>query len=147
MDRPLVLDTTPLSLLCHPNMQNADVAACNRWLRAHLAAGTDVYLPEIADYELRRELLHRRSLRSLQTLDSLKAVLTHLSITSAAMLRAAEIWAEARRRGISTAPAGALDGDVILAALAETVGGLVATGNARHLARFTTAEDWRQVLP
>lgn len=56
MTRVVVLDTGPLGLLTNPR-QTPDVVACTAWLRSILAAGARVVLPEIVDYELRRELL------------------------------------------------------------------------------------------
>jgi hypothetical protein len=73
-------------------------------------------------------------------------------ITTDVMLRAAELWAAARRAGLPTAPPDALDGDVILAAeviLSTGVGDLVtvATDNVGHLARFVDAQPWEQIAP
>src|SRR5207249_4311264 len=52
----IALDTTPLSLLSHPKLSSPGVAEANRWLRLHLDAGAIVFIPEIGDYEVRREL-------------------------------------------------------------------------------------------
>ncbi|MFI5352420.1 MAG: type II toxin-antitoxin system VapC family toxin [Candidatus Binatales bacterium] len=61
------------------------------------------------------------------------------------MLRAAELWAQARNRGTPTADPKELDGDVILAAQAEQVGAIVVTDNVGHLARFVKARNWREI--
>lgn len=63
------------------------------------------------------------------------------------MLLAAELWADARRRGYATAGDQALDADVILAAQAITLGGstIVATTNVGHLGRYTQALLWDQI--
>jgi len=66
------------------------------------------------------------------------------------MLKAAEFWAEARKRGRPTADGKALDGDVILAAQAESVTrggdqGVVATTNVQHLGLFVEARLWTQI--
>ena len=60
------------------------------------------------------------------------------------MMRAAELWAAARRAGLPTAGPDALDGDCILAAQAllsvgpsDTV--TVASDNVAHLSRFVDA--------
>jgi hypothetical protein len=52
-------------------------------------------IPEIADYEVRRELLRARREVGIRRLDQLKEALTYLPITTAVMLRAAQLWAEA----------------------------------------------------
>ena len=108
--------------------------------------------PEIADYELRRKLLHLESRTALARLDELKSAIGYLPITTDAMLKAAEFWAEARRKGLPTAPEAALDADVILAAQAAMLTGLekpsdtlVATDNVGHLGRFVAARRWRDI--
>ncbi len=58
----------------------------------------------------------------------------------------ARLWADARQRGLPTAPPHGLDGDVILAAQALSVQGSVATTNRSHLSVFgVTVEDLRQL--
>ncbi len=107
-------------------------------------------IPEISDYEVRRELLRAGLLKSLHRLDSLKQTLDYIPIQTDTMLLAAELWAEARRRGQPTADAKALDGDVILSAQARLLGSeetevIVATTNVAHLAQFVTASDWQSI--
>ena len=104
-------------------------------------------VPEISDYELRRGLLRLRDPIGIQRLDDLHSLLEYLPITTEAMRQAAEFWADARRRGYATAPDLALDGDVILAAQAATLGSnvVIATENAGHLSRYTTASPWDQI--
>ncbi len=62
------------------------------------------------------------------------------------MLRAAELWADARGHGESTAAEEALDGDVILAAQAQRTSGAVITTNTKHLSRFVDSYDWEDFL-
>jgi len=71
-------------------------------------------IPEIADYEVRRQLLRAGWLKSIQCLDQVGSVLPYLPITTAVMLKAAELWIEARRSGQPTTGPKALEGDVIL---------------------------------
>ena len=73
-------------------------------------------------------------------------------MTTGAMLRAAEFWAEVRRFGIPTASPDALDADCIIAAQASVVGRLgdtvtIATTNVVHLSRFADvdAKDWSTI--
>jgi predicted nucleic acid-binding protein len=78
-------------------------------------------------------------------LDRLAEDLDYLPLETRTLRRAAGLWAEARFRGQPTAPVEALDGDVILAAQALTVGGLVVTENVRHLQQFVRAYHWRDM--
>jgi len=150
MSLVIVLDTGPLGMLTHAkaNVQNE---AAVRWLARHLAVGTEVAVPEICDYELRRKLLHKDFSRSVEALDELEGALVYLSLTTAVMRRAAKLWAQMRREGRPTAPPEALDGDVILCALAlehsertknEVV---VATTNVDHLDRMVAAKRWEDL--
>jgi predicted nucleic acid-binding protein len=142
----VLLDTGPLGMVAHPQPDEEIVT----WLARLLAEGVKVLIPEVADYEVRRELLRAGMVKSIARLDQLKATLGFLPIASEAMLKAAEFWAEARRRGRPTAHERTLDADAILAGQAATVFGkevVVATGNPRHLARFVAASDWIEIRP
>jgi predicted nucleic acid-binding protein len=124
---------------------------CQLWLKFLLRRGEKVAIPEISDYEVRRELLRAGLLRSLRRLDNLKQTLDYVPIQTATMLLAAELWAEARKTGQPTADPKALDGDVILSAQARLLDGeatevIVATTNVAHLSRFITAMDWQSIL-
>jgi predicted nucleic acid-binding protein len=116
------------------------------------AAGVEILVPEIADYEVRRELIRAGKSRGLARLDALGDRHQYLPVTTQAMRRAAELWAEARRRGRPTADASALDVDVILAAQASLLletddDVVVATTNVRHLAQFVPARRWQEIIP
>ena len=143
-----MLDEGPLSLVTHPK-GGADAAEAKEWMRRLRAAGVAVRVPEIADYELRRELLRAGKPRSVERLDRFGEEAGFLPITTEAMRLAAEIWAEARNQGQPTAPDPALDGDVILAAQARLAGkgAVVATTNPDHLSRFVPAELWSGIVP
>lgn len=143
--RRIVLDASPLSLLCHSNQQLPVVTEINLWLYGRLADGDEMIVTEIADYEVRRELLRAGKGNSVRRLDALIPTLTYLPLTTEMMRRAVELWALARNQGLPTAPPDALDGDVILAAQAERVGALVATENVGHLSRFVPARHWRDI--
>lgn len=134
----VVLDTGPLGRLAHPR-PTADIEA---WFTDLAAAGAIIAIPEVADYEIRRSLILHGLSASIAELDRLKSAFTYLPITTPVMLRAASLWAEARRRGRATAPDQALDCDVILAAQALEFGAVVATENVRHLSRFVEAFHW-----
>lgn len=73
----------------------------------------------------------------------------YLPITTAAMRRAAEVWAQARQRGQPTAGDNTIDADMILVGQAETIGVrfTVATTNVGHLSRFVPADLWQNIAP
>ncbi len=141
MPKPILLDTGPLGAVSHPRA-NRDIVS---WLEGQVTAGVQVFVPEIADYELRRELLRAGRTKSVIRLNKLEQALRYLPLTSRVMRRAAELWARARNMGKPTADDKALDGDMILAAQAEEVGGLVATTNVGHLALFIEAKLWHDI--
>jgi predicted nucleic acid-binding protein len=143
LTRPVLLDSGPLGRIAHPR-RRLDVDA---WLKDLLRAGVRVIVPEIADYEVRRNLLLAGLQRSVAELDTLKSLLVYQPLTTPAMQKAAELWAEARRKGRPAADLKELDGDVILAAQALEVGAVVATDNLGHLSQFVAAEDWRRITP
>lgn len=142
----VLLDAGPLGIASHPRPTPEILA----WMSRLFAAGVELLVPEIADYEVRRELLRANRLRGIKRLDELKATLGYLPITTNAMLRAAELWADVRRRGKPTASDPALDADVILAAQAQGIVGkdvVVASSNAKHLGRFVAADLWQNIQP
>jgi predicted nucleic acid-binding protein len=61
------------------------------------------------------------------------------------MRHAAELWAISRRQGFPTADIQALDGDVILAAQALAVDGVIITSNRKHLERFAPTKFWNEI--
>lgn len=141
MVKAVILDAGPLGMIAHPRA-TPEIAG---WLERLLHSGAIVVLPEIADYEVRRSFLKEELTKSLERLDQLKSLLTYLPLNTKAMLRAAELWAEARNRGRPTADPKELDGDVILAAQAEQAGAIVATENLGHLSLFVEAASWRDI--
>ncbi|HLK58856.1 MAG TPA: PIN domain-containing protein [Chthonomonadaceae bacterium] len=147
----MVLDSGPLSLAASRRGKSADVDACKRWIAQQPRAGRRVYVPEIADYEVRRELLRARKTASIARLDIVKRDAYYLPITTEIMLKAAALWADVRLRGLSTADPHALDGDAILAATVLSLGlareeVIVATTNVGHLTRFVEADLWSNIV-
>jgi predicted nucleic acid-binding protein len=146
----LLLDTNILGQLCHPKRKvNKPVI---EWLESITTRPDlfEVYVPAIADYELRRKLLHlikkkQASEKSLQVLNELIEKTNYLPLTDNTLYQAAELWAKARFGGFPTASLESLDGDVILAAQALEVGGIVVTYNRKHLSRFVTAKSWDEI--
>lgn len=139
---PLVLDSSALGRLCHPKQpKNRPFVEAVTELLGSPTPYADLCVPAIAEYELRRKLLHlvgrkQASLVSVQRLDDLCSELSLLELSSHVLRLAAEYWAELRRRGLPTDASASLDADVILAAQAATVGGWVVTSNFRHLIRL-----------
>ena len=117
-----------------------------------LVQGVRVYVPEVADYEVRRELIRTKNPGSIARLDRLKQFARYLPITTDVMLEAAELWAQSRNLGVATADIHALDGDVIIASQAlslalATSEFVIATSNVRHLSRFVPADLWSNIKP
>jgi predicted nucleic acid-binding protein len=151
MARLVFLDSGPLGMISHPR-GGPDHARCRQWVWDLQAARVRVFVPEIVDYEVRRELIRAHKPAGLRRLDQVKGALEYAPITTAAMLRAAELWAQARRAGRQAASDEALDADCILAAQALQAAGLadvvtVATENVAHLGQFVDARPWDQVTP
>jgi hypothetical protein len=118
------------------------------------ASGVLVVIPEIAVYEVRRELIRQRdsakakgtahgAFAALERLTQLRREpqFTHCAIKTEAMELAAQLWANLRNEGLGSASDDSLDADVILAAQALTFIGkgdtlTIATGNAKHFRAF-----------
>jgi predicted nucleic acid-binding protein len=142
----VLLDAGPLGMASHPRPAHDIVD----WLSRLVAADVEILVPEIADYEVRREFLRAGLAKSLRRLDALHATLGYLPITTAAMRKAAEFWAEVRRRGRPTAHEKTLDADAILAGQAATLARknvVVASSNPRHISRYVRAQEWNAIEP
>lgn len=142
----ILLDSYPLGALSHPQ---SDVAML-QWAAACRVAGHVIYVPEVIDYEVRRELLRAKKNSGVRNLDALKATFRFLPISSPAMLLAADLWAGSRQSGLATGDPKKLDIDVILAAQALTLGVplrdlMVATSNVSHISRFVPADLWNNI--
>src|ERR1700681_1616589 len=107
----VVLDTGPLGLLTAPP-RRPEARACSHWLADLVAARHRIVIPEITDYELRRELLRAGKHARVQRLDALAEATEYLHITTAVMRRAAELWAQARKHGQPMAADNTIDADV-----------------------------------
>jgi len=140
-----LLDTGPLGLLAHG--QPAYRIPIQTWVVQEMSAGAAIYISEVADYEVRRELT--RLVRSgklpssrLHRLDQLVNLCGYLPVTTAMWRRAADLWADARQQGLPTAGAAALDADVLIAAQAAEFHATVITNNPMHLARWVPVRTW-----
>lgn len=149
MSAVVLLDAGPLGLLAHTR-SSATVNTGRAWLASLTAAARRVVVPEITDYEVRRELLRSKRGRAIAHLDALAGQLEYVPLTTAAMRRATELWAHARQAGQATAGDNTIDADMILVAQALTLGVsdvVIATTNIGHFARFVPAELWQKIPP
>ena len=149
----ILLDSAPLSEICDP-VPSPRVVAISLWASSQLAAGNQICVPEVIDYELRRELVRSGKKNSIQELDAIKNRFTYIPINTQAMILAADLWAQSRNLGSPTGDPRRLDIDVILSAQALVKGSelglgpteiVVATTNAKHLSQFLTAERWQNI--
>lgn len=150
MSRIVLLDSGPLGIVTNPKAASPLSQEGKLWLQSLPLKGYIVMLPEIADYEVRRELIRAGKTAGIRRLDQLKSQIPYRPLTTEVMLLAAQLWADARNRGKTTAEPNALDGDVILAAQAilEVNAGnevVIATTNVGHLSQFVDAREWRLI--
>lgn len=140
-----MLDSGPLGRLTHADYsRNREYRA---WLAALLDHNIAVFLPEIADYEVRRNLIVENLTGSLANLDALPSLINYVPIATADMHKAAELWATSRKTGRSVGDPRELNAGVILAAQAIRLGATVATDNVGHLAQFVEARPWSTIKP
>ncbi|MEH1887226.1 MULTISPECIES: nuclease [unclassified Nostoc] len=120
MSQVILLDSGPLGLVTNPKLSDESLA-CTQWLQLLVSSGSRVIIPEIADYEVRRELLRANKVKGIARLDELSQLLEYLPITTTAMRQAALFWAQARQQGQPTSGDKTIDGDIILVAQAVTL--------------------------
>jgi predicted nucleic acid-binding protein len=103
------------------------------WLRQRVATpGVLARVPAVADYEARREAERKGARTQLARLADLLALAPTAPVTDDAWIKAAEFWALVRQGGLPTAHPEALDGDALLAGVADTLGGEGGCGDRRH---------------
>ncbi len=149
MNLIVLLDAGPLCMVTNPK-SSPENEACKNWLAKIARSGAQIVIPEIADYEVRRELIRAGKQQGLGRLDALKNLLDYAPITTSVMLKAAEYWATARNLGRQSAADLSLDADMILSAQAWALSRsdsktVIATTNVRHLALFTPAYAWNDL--
>ncbi len=149
----VALDTGPLGLVTHPK-PSPEAAACSAWVAALVRDGVRVVVPAIADYELRREYLLRRSTKALRELDAAAIHLEVLPISDDVLHHAAELWAQTRQAGRPTSDAKALDGDCILVAQVQLEVArlelnqdewMIATTDVGDLPHLAPAKKWSDI--
>jgi predicted nucleic acid-binding protein len=147
VSRVVLLDAGPIGLLTNPK-RSPENDACTRWLQTLANANVRIIVPEIADYEVRRELLRANKTKGLRRLDELIDLVEYLPLTTPAMRQAAECWAQARQQGQPTAGDNTIDADMILVAQAMVLNisdAVIATTNVGHLSRFFPAAIWQDI--
>ena len=151
MKHMVVLDSTPLGLIVQ-RRDRADAERCRQWAKRLVSGGVKLVVPEIVNYELRRELLRLNKMAALADLAAFNGAIPdrYLPLTTRAMDLAAELWAKIRRQGRPTADPHALDIDVILAAQVLDAGFdssqfVVATSNVSHVSLMVPAEPWEKI--
>ena len=90
MNDAVVLDSSPLGVLCKPN-HHAQTVAIRVWVANLLAAGRLVIIPEIADSEVPRDFVRNRSLMALSFLNTYGQQLEYLPLSTDAMRMAADL--------------------------------------------------------
>ena len=86
MEKVIMLDSSPVGLITNPKA-NSLAKDCQQWFYTLLQRKYKVILPEIVDYEIRRELLRANKLSGLRRLDQLKSEILYLPITTEIMLQ------------------------------------------------------------
>jgi predicted nucleic acid-binding protein len=150
MPRLIILDSGVVGIITNPKVKSVEAQNCKLWYASLLREGERIALPEIVNYEVRRELIRADKLKGLQRLNELQSVLIYLPITTEVILLAAQFWADVRKAGKPTADAQSLDGDVILAAQAKIQEltenqVIIATTNVKHLSLFVDAREWQDI--
>lgn len=92
----VALDSSPLGLVTQKVGKSPEGDACRLWMEDLLTQGIKIYVPEIADYEVRRELLRAGKPTGVLRLDRLKQLARYVPLTTAAMQEAAALWAQVR---------------------------------------------------
>ena len=129
-----------------------EVTDCQDWFYYLLSRSALVVTSAICNYEVKRELIRRKKVPELDNLNQLKTLIDFLPVDEPTLELAAELWAEARNKGLPTADDLSLDADVIICAqyklLTEAYPGryvVIATTNVKHLSRFTEAKEWQEI--
>ena len=157
MPNVIILDSYPLSnaavLFARPDAVPTPSERCRQWLADWETAGAKIIVPAITYYEELRELERRRATAKIVRFKQFCFQPGRfVPLTTAHLELAAQLWGQARNRGIPTASNADLDGDIILAAQVLALGlapeeYVVATSNVRHLKPFINAEEWSSLIP
>lgn len=139
----VLLDSGPLGQIAHPRPDRKILEWAAHWL----SAGVELLIPEIADYEVRRELMRAGLAASISRLNERRDALRFVPINSKSIIRAAEFSAIAWSAAEPAVHDMSLDSDTNLEAQAATLtvgSAVVASSNPMRIARFAQAESWEQ---
>lgn len=156
MTKLVLLDCGVLGVITNPHADNVEGEACRKWGEDLRRKGTEVKVPAIADFELRREYVRLEFGESLAELDKLINIYGYVDIAREALIKAAHLWAEFRRgHGKLEYCDRKLDADMILCGMAyiefntgqyEKV--TIATNNTRDLQLgWQESYEWRDIQP
>jgi predicted nucleic acid-binding protein len=152
----IILDSYPLShaaiAFARPNALPTPSERGRQWIANWETAGAKLIVPAIAYYEELRELERRGAAKIARFKQFCFLPGRFLTLETSDLELAAQLWGQARNRGIPTASDDDLDGDMILAAQVLALGladedYVVATSNVRHLKHFVNAEEWSSLVP
>jgi len=149
----VLLDTGPLGLITNANKNNPEAVQVKEWVKHLLRKHVLVCVAEIAYYESRRKHIHLKNKEGIERLDNFvsSSGIGYAPVTTEIIVKASELWGWARLTGQQTAHDEAIDADVILAATAIIMASageyvVIATTNDKHLARYTPAKIWKNIV-
>lgn len=147
----ILLDTGVLGKICHKKISDNVIKVLNYLQQQKIG----LRVPEICDYELRRNLLLENLDKSIRKLNKFRRTARLLFFDTNTMIIASEIWADIRKQGNPTENKDSLDGDVILAAQAYQLKAyyaevIILTTNPKDIAKFNylgiKTWDWKQAV-
>jgi toxin FitB len=106
----IILDSAPLGFFCNPKNRDNYKKLSNFVKSLNFSIG----VPEIIDYELRRNLELENLQKSISLLSQFQQRRQLISLESEDLIRAAELWAWCRKQGSTTTENKGIDIDVIL---------------------------------
>ena len=100
MNWAIVLDANLLGLITNPRSTPESVA-CAEWITACLLSLDRIFVSDITEYEVRRELIRAGKVQGIQSLDVFLATVRPLAVTREVLHKAAQLWAQARKGGFA----------------------------------------------
>jgi predicted nucleic acid-binding protein len=149
------LDSVTLGILSSPG-ERSEIEECQDWLYGLLARSAYVVSSYLCDYEVRRSLIltsiTKNKPQDINKLDSLHQMVDFLPVSQDVLKKAAQLWAETRRKGKPTADIKNIDVDIIIGATCQLLQAeypgqflVVATTNVKHISQFVEAKVWQEI--